>query len=168
MLHGLIYAQHAHNLSADPQNDFRSEVRAYFGSGTQLQEMYVTASLLTPGNWDDIAEAARWARSRAAILVDSHWVGGDPAQLEPYGHAAWAPEGGVLCLRNPKDAPQTLELDIGTALELPDGAARTFSARSPWAEDRGKGMALRLAAGTAQPFVLQPFEVLTLDLEPLA
>ena len=168
MLHGLIYAQHAHNLSADPQNDFRSEVRAYFGSGTQLQEMYVTASLLTPGNWDDIAEAARWARSRAAILVDSHWVGGDPAQLEPYGHAAWAPEGGVLCLRNPKDAPQTLELDIGTALELPDGAARTFAARSPWAEDRGKGMALRLAAGTAQPFALQPFEVLTLDLEPLA
>jgi len=168
MLHGLIYAQHARNLSTDPQNDFRSEVRAYFGSGTQLQEMYVTASLLTPANWDDLAEAARWARDRAAILVDSHWVGGDPMQLEPYGHAAWAPEGGVLCLRNPRDVPQTLELDVGTALELPDGTARNFTARSPWAEDRGKGLSVRLAAGTSQPFALQPFEVLTLDLDPLA
>jgi len=167
MLHGVIYAQHARNLSTDPQNDFRSEVRAYFGSGTQLQEMYLTASLLTPENWDDLAEAARWARDRAAILSDSHWVGGDPAQLEPYGHAAWAPEGGVLCLRNPKDAPQTLALDIGAALELPDGATRVFSAHSPWTEDRGKGMSLRLAAGTPQAFALQPFEVLTLDLEPL-
>ena len=150
MLHGLIYAQHARNLSTDPQNDFRSEVRAYFGSGTQLQELYVTAALLTPANWDDIAEAASWARSRAAILTDSHWVGGDPAQLEPYGHAAWAPAGGVLCLRNPKDTAQTLELDVGAALELPDGRrarsrraarGRTIAARAwrcDWRRERSR------------------------------
>ncbi|HXY68151.1 MAG TPA: hypothetical protein VEH62_01795, partial [Gemmatimonadales bacterium] len=46
MLHGVIYAQHAHNLSTDPHDDFGDDVRAYFGTGTQLQEMYVTPSLL--------------------------------------------------------------------------------------------------------------------------
>jgi hypothetical protein len=169
MLHGLIYARHARNLSGDPQDDFRSEVRAYFGTGTQLQEMYVTASLLSAANWDDLAEAARWARRNAAVLRDTHWIGGDPAQLEPYGHAAWAPggAGAVLCVRNPMDAPQTMDLDIGAALELPEGAPRAFSARSPWREDRERGTLLRLTAGTPQPLELAPFQVLTLELEPL-
>jgi len=55
MLHGLIYAQHAKNLSTDPANDFADEVRDYFGTGTQLQEMYITPSLLSKENWDVLA-----------------------------------------------------------------------------------------------------------------
>ncbi len=47
MLHGLIYAQRHKELSKDPNNDFRNEVRDYFGNGTQLQEMYITPLLLT-------------------------------------------------------------------------------------------------------------------------
>ena len=65
MLHGVIYARHANHLDSDPQDDFRSDVRAYFGTGTQLQELYITPALLTPSNWDALAEAARWARERA-------------------------------------------------------------------------------------------------------
>ena len=49
MLHGMIYAQHHRDLDKDPGNDFRNEVRSYFGTGTQLQEMYITPSLLTAG-----------------------------------------------------------------------------------------------------------------------
>jgi hypothetical protein len=60
MLHGIIYAQNAKNLDTDPGNDFRDEVRDYFGTGTQLQEMYITPGLLTAQNWDDLAEAAKW------------------------------------------------------------------------------------------------------------
>ena len=167
MLHGLIYAKQAERLHSDPGNDFGSEIRAYFGTGTQLQEMYVTPSLLTADNWDVLAESAKWARENAATLVDTHWVGGDPLALEPYGHAAWSAQRGVLVLRNPSDRPQSLTLDPGAAFELPAGATATFAARSPWAADRGK-MPLRLAAGTPQEFALQPFEVLTLDAEPVA
>lgn len=44
MLHGMIYARsrYAKNLNTDPDNDFPDEVRDYFGTGTQLQEMYIT------------------------------------------------------------------------------------------------------------------------------
>jgi len=167
MLHGLIYARHAKHLDTDPQDDFFEEVRSYFGTGTQLQEMYVTPSLLTADNWDVLAESAKWARENAGVLVDTHWVGGDPIALEPYGHAAWSAQRGILVLRNPKDAPQTLTLDVGHAFELPAGASELYAARSPWAADRGQ-MPLRLQRGVRHDFALQPFQVLTLEAEPVA
>ena len=89
MLHGVVFAKKAHHLSTDPGGDFANEVRSYFGSGTQLQELYVTPSLLSEADWDVLAEAAKWSRHNAATLVDTHWVGGDPRWLEVYGWAAW-------------------------------------------------------------------------------
>ncbi|MFI5376921.1 MAG: enterotoxin [Candidatus Rokuibacteriota bacterium] len=166
MLHGLIFARHAHNLNTDPHDDFGDEIRAYFGTGTQLQEMYVTPSLLTAQNWDVLAESARWARVNADVLVDTHWIGGDPLALETYGHAAWRPGLGIVVLRNPKDAPQSLTLDVRQAFELPDGAPRVYAARSPWAADRGQ-MPLRLEAGVPHRFELRPFQVLTLEAQPV-
>ena len=103
MLHGIIYARHAKNLDTDPQSDFKNEVRDYFGNGTQLQEMYVTPSLLSNADWDNLAEAAKWSRDNADVLVDTHWIGGDPAQLEVYGWASWNPRKAILVLRNPSD-----------------------------------------------------------------
>ena len=165
MLHGLIYAQHAKKLDTDPQNDFNSEVRAYFGNGTHLQEMYVTPSRLTAGNWDTLAESANWSRRNAGTLVDTHWVGGDPARLEPYGWAAWSAGKGTLTLRNPGDRPQSLALDVATAFELPDDAPRRYLARSPWASGRGSAQIV-LTAGSEHAFALAPFEVLTLEAVP--
>jgi hypothetical protein len=162
MLHGLIYARDAQGLDGDPGDDFGAEIHAYFGTGTALQEMYLTPSLLTSANWDRLAEAARWARAHAPVLEDTHWIGGDPARLEPYGHAAWAGGQAVLCLRNPKDAPQQLEVDPATAFELPDGAASRYALRSPWAVDLDRP-AVELQAGQPHVFTLQPFEVLTLN-----
>jgi hypothetical protein len=166
MLHGVIYARHANHLDSDPGGDFTSDVRAYFGTGTQLQELYITSALFSPANWDALAEAARWARDRAAILVDTHWVGGDPAALEVYGHAAWAGKGGrgVLVLRNPKDAVQAFELDVAAALEVAAEAPRRFTARSPWRSERDQSP-LALETGAPHRFELGPFEVLTLDVD---
>jgi hypothetical protein len=166
MLHGLIYARHAKNLDTDPGGDFTSEVRAYFGTGTQLQEMYVTPSLLTAGNWDTLAEAANWSRRNAGTLADTHWIGGDPRQLEVYGHAAWSPDRAILSLRNPSDKPQSIAIDVAGAFELPEGATRDYAAKSPWSEDRAHAP-VALRAGTEHVFTLAPFEVLTLDANPV-
>ncbi len=165
MLHGIIYAQYNKRLNDDPGDDFGNEVRSYFGSGTQLQEMYVTPSLLTAKNWDVLAEAARWSRENAEVLKDTHWVGGDPAWLEVYGWASWSEKKSILVLRNPSDKAQGITLDVGQSLELPRGAGRTFAARSPWKEDGGKA-AVSLVAGTPHRFELKPFEVVTLELGP--
>ncbi len=165
MLHGLIYGRDAKDLNSDPGNDFTAEVRSYFGTGTELQEMYITPALLTPANWDAIAASAKWARARADVLVDSHWIGGDPGRLEVYGHAAWSPRLGVVVLRNPSDHAARYQLDVATAFELPPGAARQFTARSPWPEDQAKPP-ISMTAGTPATISLAPFEVLMLDVTP--
>ncbi len=164
MLHGLIFAKEAKNLQTDPGNDFIDEVHDYFGEGTQLQEMYITPGLLTKEDWDALAEAAKWSRANAAVLKDTHWIGGDPGKLEVYGWASWSPEKGIVTLRNPSDHEQEFLLDVGKAFELPAGAARSYRARSPWAADKEQAT-LTLRAGEAHKFVLKPFEVVTLDAE---
>ncbi len=165
MLHGLIYAAHAEGLDTDPGHDFADEVHAYFGTGTDLQEMYVTPSLLSTNDWDVLAEAALWARHNADVLVDTHWIGGDPAALEVYGHAAWSPRMGIVVVRNPSDRPGSFTLDVQEAFELPPGAPRTYTARSPWQSDRPRP-AITLRAGTPVTMTLRPFEVLTLGASP--
>jgi hypothetical protein len=163
MLHGIVYAQKAEHLSTDPGSDFAAEVRSYFGSGTQLQELYLTPSLLSPADWDVLADSARWSRKNADTLRDTHWVGGDPGNGEPYGWASWSVKKGILVLRNPSSQPKELRIDVGKAFELPAGSARKYTAQSPWTAD---APALALEAGHPHTFALKPFEVITLEAQP--
>jgi len=165
MLHGLILAREAKQLDADPGHDFTDEVHAYFGGGTELQELYLTPSLLSEHDWDTLAEAAKWSRANAAVLKDTHWIGGDPSKLEVYGWASWTPQKATLTLRNPSDRPQEFLLDVAQAFELPKGAPRRYSAHSPWVADR-LATPLELRAGKSERIALRPFQVLTLDAEP--
>jgi len=165
MLHGIVFAQKAPHLSTDPGSDFTNEVHSYFGSGTQLQEMYITPSLLTETDWNVLAESARWSRSNASTLVDTHWIGGDPLWLQVYGWAAWSPQKAILTLRNPSNQAQDFTLDVAQAFELPPDAPRRFSVHSPWAADTGQP-AIELQAGKPYTFHLAPFQVLTLEAQP--
>ena len=164
MLHGIIYARHAKQLDIDPHRDFGAEVRSYFGTGTQLQEMYVTP-VLTSEEWNTLAECAKWSRANATTLVDTHWIGGDPKKLEPYGWASWADGKGIVTLRNPSDKPRRFALDVERAFELPPDVPRRYTARSPWLSD-DRSAPLLLTAGHEHAIELAPFEVLTLDATP--
>ena len=162
MLHGIIYARHAQGLADDPGADFADEVWSYFASGTGLQEMYVSPDLLTPGNWDELAAAARWARARAGVLRDSHWIGGDPARSAPYGWAAWSPHRAVVAVRNPAAVGQVMRIDLAAALELPRGASRRWRVTTP----RASAPPRHWSAGSAVSIALKPFEVQVWDLQP--
>jgi hypothetical protein len=161
MLHGLIYARHARGLDSDPGHDFADEVHSYFASGTGLQEMYISPDLLTPADWDTLAGAAKWARERADVLRDSHWLGGDPARGEVYGWGSWSPQRAVIALRNPSAQPQVFHLDVAKALELPEGAARIWQATPAFVA----GASQNWNADTSVDVELKPYEVLVWDLE---
>jgi len=162
MLHGLIYAQYANHLKDDPSNDFRNEVRDYFGTGTQLQEMYITPTSLSTQNWDDIAESAKWSQANADVLVDTHWVGGDPLKLQVYGWASWSPRKGIVILRNPSDKPQTYDIDVRSVFELPASAAGIFHLKSPYASDTAQP-AVDVPVGQPTTVTLAPFEVKVME-----
>jgi len=97
-------------------------------------------------------------------LADTHWLGGDPRQLQVYGHAAWSPRRGILSLRNPSDKPQRIGIDVARAFELPSGAPESYTARSPWREDSGRPP-IALHAGRDHVFELPPFAVVTLNVD---
>lgn len=165
MLHGLIFARYAERLGNDPAHDFADEVHSYFGTGTQLQEMYITPSLLSSEDWDVLAEAAKWSRDNAQTLKDSHWIGGDPARLEVYGWASWSPKKAILTLRNPSDRPQNFGANLAALLESPKDSAAANTARSPW-KSNSATPPLTIPAREPHTFHLLPFQVLTLELLP--
>ena len=164
MLHGIIYARSANKLNADPAGDFKSEVRSFFGSGTQMQELYVTPKLLASADWDVLAESARWSRANADVLKDTHWIGGDPREGQVYGWASWTPRKGILTLRNPTGQPAAITLEAGKVFQLPPDAPREYQLVSPYRDQRLSGLAL--AAGQDREFQLKPFEVLVFDATP--
>ncbi len=164
MTHGIIFSQRAHKLNTATEEDFRDDVRAFFGSGTQLQELYLSPELLSVQNWDDLADAANWARKNADVLKDVHWLGGDPAHGDVYGWAAWTPRLGIVTLRNPSAQPASFMLEAGGAFELPGDAAKKFQVKSAFEE---KVSVTELQAGQKAEIVLQPFQVLVLEARPV-
>ncbi len=164
MLHGIIYAKSARHLNTDPQNDFPSEVHDYFGTGTGVQELYITPALLSNEDWDTLAEAAKWSRTNADVLKDVHWLGGDPALLEVYGWAAWTPRKGIVTLRNPSEREQRFTLHPANDFELPPHTSKRWKFTSVWKQ--ASEPAFELAGNGARAITLQPFEVLTLEAAP--
>ena len=144
--------------------NLRNEVRSYFANGAMLQELYITPSMMTSQGWDDLAEAAKWGHANADVLVDSHWIGGDPLKLEPYGYASWSPGKGTLMVRNPDDVPKEIALDASAVFELPSRSAKRFKLSSPYRDQRIQS--IRLVAGRSQTVKLEPFEVLVFDAVP--
>jgi hypothetical protein len=162
MLHGIIYAKNASKLETTDDADFADEVRSFFASGTQLQELYLTPRLLNRQNWEDLAEAANWARENADVLVDTHWVGGDPGKGQIYGWASWSPRKAVLVLRNPGDAPATFAVDARTVFQLPDGASNGIKMVGGLKKSSGTPP-VELQPGRFHTFKLQPFEVVVME-----
>ncbi len=163
MTQGVAYSRRGN--AGDPgfnSAGFKADVRAFFGSGTGLQELYIQPGKLTADDWKVLAEGAKWSRANADVLVDTHWIGGDPARLEVYGYASWTPRKGIVMLRNPNDRPQEFAFDIGIAFELPAGAPRGFTLRSPWAED-AKKPPVKAQAGQSLRLTLKPFETVILE-----
>ena len=148
----------------DP-TEIKAEIRSFFASGVNLQELYINPEVLPAEAWDVIAEAARWARENFDVLADTHWVGGDPESGEIYGWAAWTPRKGILTLRNPSAQAQSIVLDLEEVFELPPEAPREYALRSPWREDCGR-RTRRLRAGEPHEFRLAPFEVAVVEAHP--
>ncbi len=146
--------------------ELTAEIRSFFGTGVNLQEMYIDPEVMTPRTWDVLAEAARWARRNADVLADTHHIGGNPLAGEVYGWASWTPKKAIVTLRNPDDRPATFSLDVAKALELPVGATSRYVLKSPWREDVSKP-AVEVRAGQAYLVHLQPFEVFVREAIPV-
>jgi hypothetical protein len=166
MTQGVAWSRHGSAAERDfDARGFKDDVRGFFGSGTSLQELYLQPQRLGPDDWRTLAEAAQWSRTNADVLVDTHWIGGDPGRLEVYGYASWTPRKGAIMLRNPDETPHPFALEVEAAFELPPSAPRRYLLKTPWKGDAAKP-ALKAEAGRRLTLTLQPFEILVLDANP--
>jgi hypothetical protein len=106
--------------------DIADEIWSFFATGTNLQELYINPHKMNTDNWDCLADAARWAKENASILVDTHWFGGDPAKGEIYGYASWSEEKAILSLRNPSSVEKEFEVVVSKVFELPDQSTNNY------------------------------------------
>ena len=167
MLHGPCIGERANPARMErEEKSVADEIWTFFGSGTGLQELYISPHLLTPSMWDELAAAAKWSRKNTDVLVDTHWIGGDPGAGEVYGWASWQHRGGILVLRNPSDEAGTFELELARDLELPDRHLTDYLLKPVRPEQR-PGV-LRAESVTPLPLELQPFEVLVFEIIPVA
>ena len=172
MIMGPVLAPYVHHEGFDTvtTEEWKQEVRSYFANGSNLQELYIGPdhpdtgkALMNDELWDIVAEGAKWAKTNEDVLLDTHWVGGNPGEQQVYGMAAWNLTKATLMLRNPSDKPQSIVIDPEKVFELPQHEkVRTFVMKSPWA-DEAHQPAVSLTAGEIHTFQLEPFEVIVLE-----
>ena len=150
------------NIALDRQS-LDDEIWSFFGSGTCLQELYINPELLTDPMWDDLAEAAKWSRENSNVLVDTHWMGGDPANAEVYGWASWHPGKGIIVLRNPSESSQEITFTPGKALELPEDAKGKMIPAVIYPQGRKLPSGV-FRSGDSLTLSLNPFEVVVMEL----
>jgi len=164
MLHGMIYAKQAKNLGDDPAGDFRREVRDYFGTGTQLQEMYISPDLLS-------AKIGTILRRRPAGRTATRrpwWTTTGSAATRP----SWSPTAGRRG-RRPRGFSRCAT-PATSRKHSPSMCRRRWNCRrarrnaiappAPWKSDTGREP-VTLQAGTPHEFPMAPFEVITLELK---
>jgi len=162
MLHGPCIGGRTNPAKMDrDEKSVADEIWTFFGSGTNLQELYISPHLLTPTMWDELAAAAKWSRANTDVLVDTHWIGGDPGMGDVYGWASWQPRGGIVVLRNPSDKPGSFELELARDLQLPDTHLTDYRLTSPRAGQRINS--LQAVSIEPQHIELEPFEVLVFE-----
>ncbi|NKI26988.1 hypothetical protein HCG49_10485 [Arenibacter sp. 6A1] len=161
---GIAYANlgHPSRFITENESDFKDMVRSSFASGSSLQELYISHDKMKPEFWPILAEAAKWADDNEDVLIDTHWIGGSPINLEVYGMASWKPGKGILFLRNPGEKTVEYGLNLNKVFELPDNYKGTFTLRSPWKEDSSK-KELTIDSEVVHKLSLKPFEVLVLE-----
>ncbi len=142
MTHGFILTQFG--PPADDSREYRNvlnELRCAFACGSGMVELYNDYALMNSINggqlWADLAECIRWQKDNADVLMDAHWVGGDPwtgSKAEIYGWGAWNGDKACLTLRNGANGEQTITITLRQALEIPANITGSFILRKAFAD----------------------------------
>lgn len=156
-------------MSTDPANCIK-EMRAAFGSGSGLQELYVDYELMNQQDgrlWKELADCIRWIRKHEDVMADIHWVGGKPWNGNDgsiYGWAAWAPGKCTLTLRNSSNKPKTLKTTLRKLLDIPPAVRCNVKLNSAFEDQRKLSIVDKfINADEEIEIEMQPMEVIVMD-----
>lgn len=174
MFHGLIHSSHGGpNAMSKDLESVKWEMRFSVACGSSLQELYVDKDLMTPEHWAELARCINWFRKNQDVLVDVHWVGGDPwdaSQAEDnrggiYGWASWNRDKATLALRNSSKAPHSYSFTLRQALDIPAGNNDSVALRAVYADqpEHPELTEKALSPDTLVTVTMQPYEIIVFD-----
>ncbi len=166
MLHGILIGDREGRAPAGMvlnEKSVADEIWTFFGSGTCLQELYISPGVMSEIMLDTLAEAANWSRANSKTLIDSHWIGGSPRAEEVYGWASWQEGKGIIVLRNPSEKSQSYSITLNDALEYPHDLETQFELKSIYPKNRELNRSTLSNNGEFK-ITLEAFETIVLEL----
>ena len=139
------------------------EIWSFFATGTSLQEMYINPHKLNKANWDCLAKAILWAKKNENIMVDTHWIGGSPSDLQVYGFASWSPKKAILSLRNPSSEKQIFNVNVNDVFDLPEKTGNEYK----FFDVRAENSSRTAFQGSSYKIIMEPFEVKVYEAYPI-
>lgn len=173
MTHGTIITKNGppRVMSKDPANCVK-EMRTAFTCGSGLQEIYVDSDLMAQEGgrlWDELAQCIAWVRRNQDVLVDTHWVGGNPWDKQKkdgdiYGWASWNMSKCTLSLRNSSKYTKTMKTTLREVLDVPASVKGTVTLRSSFADQtRLPIMDRPVDVDEVIEITLKPFDVVAME-----
>ena len=142
MTHGFMLTEFG--PPAGNPRDYKSvlnELRCAFACGSGMVELYNDYKLMNSIEggklWNDLADLIKWQKQNEDVLMDAHWVGGDPwtgSKAEVYGWASWNGLKSTLALRNGANGAQKITITLREALEIPANFNGSITLTKPFAD----------------------------------
>lgn len=166
MTHGFILSRWGAVSKNMDYDGIVREMRCAFACGSGMVELYNDYKLMdeikdNQGNagalWKDLAECIKWQQEQADVLLDAHWVGGNPwdgKKANVYGWAAWNGKKSVLTLRNPSASAQTFTTTLREALDIPAYVRGKITLTHAFNQAELDGMPINKAIDIDTPLVL--------------
>ena len=143
--------------------------------GHAFLPLYLNPAYLDEPRWQALAQFLQWSRRNASLLEETtpilpaawregkvpHFSNDEVMPREPYGYAHWKQGRGLVALRNPWIAPQTLALRLDNDLGVERGA-RKLDVVSLYPEPRLYARGTRF--GDTLQIPLAPYETVVLAL----
>jgi alpha-L-rhamnosidase len=158
-------------ITPEPWED---DAMAVLGRGCRLLTLYINPKCFEKGDrdWAFLASILKWARHNGTTLHhDTQMVLGDPMRRQPYGHAHFCGQRGIVALRNPVIERQDVEVKLDETAgwkrdeALAGGDDAQFLARIVYPRHEVLPQIVRY--GDVLKVLLSAYETLILHLEPL-
>jgi len=118
--------------TGESKKAFRDYLYMHLSRGTGFVELYIKPFVLSPADWDVLAEGLLWSEQMLPAFKHARMHGGDPVGREVYGYSGWTNDGGYVSIHNPSDEERAYAFTLDRALGVVPGSG-PFHLSSPLA-----------------------------------
>ncbi|HSB18358.1 MAG TPA: hypothetical protein VLE22_28155 [Bryobacteraceae bacterium] len=159
IIKGLLGAEGGASESLD---DWTHNAIMNFSRGTMLTELYISPSMLSDPEWENLGRLMRWATDNSDVLLaDTRFILGDPARAEVYGYSHFTKDRGIITLRNPTIEPRTVSVPLDRSSGVEPSFPR-FQAKVGYPYN--EPLPGSFGYGDSLPFTVQGYGVVVLEL----